>query len=45
MDDLTKHYRDWGRGGGRVVNMLAIYSNNPSMKPAETYSFFSTICV
>ena len=29
-----------GRGGGRVVSMLAVYSVKLSSNPAEAYSFF-----
>ena len=29
-----------GRGGGLVVSVLAIYSDDPSLNPAEAYSFF-----
>ena len=28
-----------GRGGGQVVSMLAFYSNNPNLNPAEVYNF------
>ena len=28
-----------GRGGGQVVGVLAIYSNDLSANPAEAYSF------
>ena len=34
-----------GRGGGQVVSVLALYSNDPSSNPAEAYSFYSKICV
>ena len=27
------------RGGGQVVSVLAFYSDNPSLNPAEAYSF------
>ena len=29
-----------GRGGGQVVSIQAFYSDNPSLNPAEVYSFF-----
>ena len=29
----------WGCGGGQVVSVLAFYSNDPSLNPAEAYSF------
>ena len=29
-----------GRGVGQVVSVLAFYSNNLSLNPAEAYSFF-----
>ena len=32
-----------GRGGGQVVSVLAIYSNDPSTNPAEAYSCFCFI--
>ena len=28
-----------GRGGGQVVSMLAVYSDDPSSNPADIYSF------
>ena len=28
------------RGGGRVVNVLTFYSDDPSSNPAEVYRFF-----
>ena len=28
------------RGGGQVVSVLTFYSSDPSLTPAETYSFF-----
>ena len=28
-----------GHGGGQVVSMLAFYSNDPSLNPADAYSF------
>ena len=34
-----------GRGGGQVVSVLAFYSNDPSLNPAEDYSFNCKICV
>ena len=30
-----------GRGGGQVVSVLALYSNNPSSNPTDANSFFS----
>ena len=27
------------RGGGQVVSVLAFYSNDPSLNPAEVYNF------
>ena len=30
---------DKGRGGGLVVSVLAFYSNDPSLIPAEVYNF------
>ena len=32
-----------GRGGGQVVSVLAFYSKDPSLYPAEAYSFFCNI--
>ena len=29
-----------GRDGGQVVSVLAFCSNNPSLNPAEGYTFF-----
>ena len=34
-----------GRGGGKVVTVLAFYSDDSSLNPAEAYSFFCKICV
>ena len=34
-----------GRGGGQVVSVLTFYFNNPSLNPADTFSFFCKICV
>ena len=31
-----------GSGGGQVVSVFALYSDNPSSNPADAYSFFST---
>ena len=28
-----------GRGGGQVVSVLALYSDDPSSNPAEVYNF------
>ena len=32
-----------GRGGNQVVSTLAFYSDDPSLNPAEVYSFFCNI--
>ena len=32
-----------GRGGGQVVSVLAFYSDDPSLNPAEAYSFICNI--
>ena len=42
-DRPTKKY-DHG-GGGRVVSLLAYYSDNPSLKPAEAYNLFLFSCL
>ena len=34
-----------GRGGGRVVSVLAFYSDDPSSNPTEAYGFFCKIWV
>ena len=37
---FTYHIRNnliWGRGGGQVVNLLAIYSNDPSLNLGGVY--------
>ena len=34
-----------GRGCGQVVSMLAFYSDDPSVHPADVYSLFCKICV
>ena len=34
-----------GRGGGQVVSVLAFYSDDQSLNPADTFSFFCKICV
>ena len=28
-----------GRGGGQVVSVLAFYSDDPSLNPADVYNF------
>ena len=33
-----------GRGGGQVVTMPALYSEDPSLNLADAYSFFCKIC-
>ena len=42
----TKVYKapSKGRGGGQVVSILAIYSDNLSSNPTEVYSFYSESC-
>ena len=35
----------FGHGGGQVVSMLAFYSDDPSLNPAEAYSFSETLCL
>ena len=42
-DRPTKKY-DHG-GGGRVVSLLAYYSDNPSLNPAEAYNLFRFSCL
>ena len=34
-----------GRGGGQVVSMLVFYSDDPSLNPAEAYSFSEILCL
>ena len=34
-----------GRGGGLVVSVLAFFSDDPSLIPAEVYKFFCKIVV
>ena len=33
-----------GRGGGKVVSVLASYSNNPSSNPANEVNLFFKLC-
>ena len=33
-----------GRRGGQVINVLAYYSDDLSLNPADTYSFIGKIC-
>ena len=33
-----------GHGGGQVVSVLALYSNNLSLNLVDAYSFFCKIC-
>ena len=42
---LSKQHCKQGWGGGQVVSMLAIYSDNPSSNPTDAYSFFCKIYV
>ena len=37
--------KTFGGCGGQVVSMLAFYSDNPSLNPADVFSFFCKICV
>ena len=39
----SNKFESWGRGGGQVVSMLTFYSDDPSLNPAEAYSFSSKI--
>ena len=32
-------------GGGKVVSVLAFFSDDPSSNPAEVYRFYSVNCV
>ena len=34
-----------GRGGGHVISILAFYSDDPSLNPANAYSSFCKSCV
>ena len=36
---ITKVLFKSGRGGGQVVSVLAFYSDDPSLNPAEVYNF------
>ena len=40
---MAKGWCAWGHGGGQVVSVLAFYSDDPSLNPAETYSLFCNI--
>ena len=40
----SKQVGMFSRGVGPVVRVLALGSDNPSMNPADAYSFFCTIC-
>ena len=44
MAHFLKKFRGRG-GGGQVVSMLAFYSDDPSLNPAEAYSFLCKNCV
>ena len=34
-----------GSGGGKMVSMLTVYSDDPSSNPVEVYSFYSVNCL
>ena len=38
-------FREKGMGGGQVVSILTFYSDNPSLNPADAFSFFMYNCV
>ena len=38
-DIILKSWK-MGRGGSQVVSVLAFYSNDPGLNPAEAYSLF-----
>ena len=37
--------RIWGRGCGQVVIVLAFYSDDPSLNPADAYSLSVKNCI
>ena len=37
--DIKKYLLELGSGGGQVVSVLALYSDDPSSNPAEVYIF------
>ena len=39
----TESEREYSHGGGQVVAVLAFYSGDPSLNPAEAYSFSAKI--
>ena len=39
LNNRDKHLGSKGRGGGQVVSVLALYSDDPSSYPAEVYNF------
>ena len=40
-----KSFKLWGRGGGQVTNLLALYAGDSSSIPAEVYNFSAKIVV
>ena len=42
---LRRSLNGLGSGGGQVVSVLAFYSDDPSLSPAEVYSFYSVNCL
>ena len=45
LNNRDKHLGSKGRGGGQVVSVLALYSDDPSSNPAEVYSFSVILCL
>ena len=37
--DIKKYLLELGSGGGQVVSVLTLYSDDPSSNPAEVYIF------
>ena len=44
LDTYTTKVVYCGRGGGQAVTVLAVNSDDPSLNPADVYSFFCKIC-
>ena len=42
---VRKESKYFSRGGDQVVNLLAFYSDDPSLNRTYTYSYFCKICV
>ena len=43
--NTLQKFNNLGRGGGQVVSVLALYSNDPSSNPADANVFSEKLCL